>query len=231
MKNKKLGIFAGAVILVLILNHSFGWSSYIGDMDNLKRLEGIVQDNLLLALVIYIGFTIAGCVVLAMPGVTFAIAAGLLFGPLLGTVCCSMATTIGAMMAFAAGRFFLKDSVKPVVIKNRYLKRWLFDESEKNEVFVLMLTRLVPLFPYNLQNFAYGITDIKFSTYSICSLIFMLPGTAMYTVGAAGLTDRENRLLYIGIAAFLAVIVTGLGVFLKKRYMQKEQITEDGRKG
>ncbi|MFW5650011.1 MAG: TVP38/TMEM64 family protein [Acetivibrio ethanolgignens] len=231
MKNKKLGIFAGAVILVLILNHSFGWSSYIGDMDNLKRLEGIVQDNLLLALVIYIGFTIAGCVVLALPGVTFAIAAGLLFGPLLGTVCCSMATTIGAMMAFAAGRFFLKDSVKPVVIKNRYLKRWLFDESEKNEVFVLMLTRLVPLFPYNLQNFAYGITDIKFSTYSICSLIFMLPGTAMYTVGAAGLTDRENRLLYIGIAAFLAVIVTGLGVFLKKRYMQKEQITEDGRKG
>ncbi|MFW5646298.1 MAG: TVP38/TMEM64 family protein, partial [Acetivibrio ethanolgignens] len=174
---------------------------------------------------------IAGCVVLALPGVTFAIAAGLLFGPLLGTVCCSMATTIGAMMAFAAGRFFLKDSVKPVVIKNRYLKRWLFDESEKNEVFVLMLTRLVPLFPYNLQNFAYGITDIKFSTYSICSLIFMLPGTAMYTVGAAGLTDRENRLLYIGIAAFLAVIVTGLGVFLKKRYMQKEQITEDGRKG
>ncbi|KSV57804.1 TVP38/TMEM64 family protein [Acetivibrio ethanolgignens] len=231
MKNKKLGIFAGAVILVLILNHSFGWSSYIGDMDNLKRLEGIVQDNLLLALVIYIGFTIAGCVVLALPGVTFAIAAGLLFGPLLGTVCCSMATTIGAMLAFAAGRFFLKDSVKPVVIKNRYLKRWLFDESEKNEVFVLMLTRLVPLFPYNLQNFAYGITDIKFSTYSICSLIFMLPGTAMYTVGAAGLTDRENRLLYIGIAAFLAVIVTGLGVFLKKRYMQKEQITEDGRKG
>ncbi|MFW5631397.1 MAG: TVP38/TMEM64 family protein, partial [Acetivibrio ethanolgignens] len=217
MKNKKLGIFAGAVILVLILNHSFGWSSYIGDMDNLKRLEGIVQDNLLLALVIYIGFTIAGCVVLALPGVTFAIAAGLLFGPLLGTVCCSMATTIGAMLAFAAGRFFLKDSVKPVVIKNRYLKRWLFDESEKNEVFVLMLTRLVPLFPYNLQNFAYGITDIKFSTYSICSLIFMLPGTAMYTVGAAGLTDRENRLLYIGIAAFLAVIVTGLGVFLKKR--------------
>ncbi len=217
--------------MVLILNHSFGWSSYIGDMDNLKRLEGIVQDNLLLALVIYIGFTIAGCVVLALPGVTFAIAAGLLFGPLLGTVCCSMATTIGAMLAFAAGRFFLKDSVKPVVIKNRYLKRWLFDESEKNEVFVLMLTRLVPLFPYNLQNFAYGITDIKFSTYSICSLIFMLPGTAMYTVGAAGLTDRENRLLYIGIAAFLAVIVTGLGVFLKKRYMQKEQITEDGRKG
>lgn len=215
--------------MILILNHIFGWSSYIGDMDNLRNLEKVVQDNLFLAILIYSGFTIVGCVVLALPGVTFAIAAGLLFGPLLGTVCCSLTTTIGAMLAFVAGRFFLKDSIKPMVMKNKYLKKWLFDESGKNEVFVLMITRLVPLFPYNLQNFAYGITDIKFSTYSICSLIFMLPGTAMYTVGTAGLADRENRLLYIGIAVVLAITVIGLGAYLKKNYVQKGIKTEDGK--
>ena len=63
----------------------------------------------------------------------------------------------------------------------------------------------VPVFPFNLQNFAYGITDIRFSTYAIGSLIFMLPGTAMYAVGTAGLADKENRLFYIGIAVVLAV--------------------------
>lgn len=215
--------------MILMLNHIFGWSSYIGDMDNLRNLEKVVQDNLFLAILIYSGFTIVGCVVLALPGVTFAIAAGLLFGPLLGTVCCSLTTTIGAMLAFVAGRFFLKDSIKPMVMKNKYLKKWLFDESGKNEVFVLMITRLVPLFPYNLQNFAYGITDIKFSTYSICSLIFMLPGTAMYTVGTAGLADRENRLLYIGIAVVLAITVIGLGAYLKKNYVQEGIKTEDGK--
>lgn len=229
MKNKKLWIFIGIVILILILNHIFGWSSYIGDMDNLRNLETVVQDNLALAILIYSGFTIVGCVVLALPGVTFAIAAGLLFGPFVGTICCSLATTIGAMLAFIAGRFFLKDSIKPVVMKNKYLKKWLFDESGKNEVFVLMITRLVPLFPYNLQNFAYGITDIRFSTYSICSLIFMLPGTAMYTVGTAGLADQENRLLYIGIAVFLAIAVMGLGAYLKKHYVQEGAKTEDGK--
>lgn len=222
MKNKKLWLFAGLVIIILVLNHIFGWSDYIGNMENLKFMEEMVQENLLMASLIYMVLTAVGCVVLALPGVTFAILAGLIFGPFLGTLLCSVATTIGAMAAFLAGRFFLQDSIKPVVMKNKYLKKWLFDENGKNEIFVLMITRLVPLFPYNLQNFAYGITDIKFSTYSICSLIFMLPGTAMYTVGTAGLADAENRLLYIGIAIVLAVVVIGIGAFLKKKYFGTE---------
>ncbi len=228
MKNKKLWIFILLIAAILILNHTFGWSSYISGQGSLKLLEEILEENRPLAVIIYIAVTIVGCVVLALPGVTFAIAAGLLFGPVLGTICCSAATTIGAMFAFAAGRYFLKDSIKPVVMKNRYLKKWLFDESGKNEIFILMITRLVPIFPYNLQNFAYGITDIRFSTYSICSLLFMLPGTAMYTVGTAGLADQENRVLYIGIAVVLAVIVMGLGAFLNKNFIKEEQSEKDG---
>lgn len=222
MKNKKLWIFIGIIAVILILNHIFGWSSYVGDVDNLKFLEDMVQENQALAICIYMVLTVVGCVVLALPGVTFAIAAGLLFGPVLGTLCCSVATTLGAMLAFVVGRFFLKDSMKPTAMKNKYLKKWLFDESGSNEIFILMITRLVPLFPYNLQNFAYGVTDIKFATYSICSLIFMLPGTAMYTVGTAGLADKENRMLYIGIALLLAAFVMGIGTFLKKHYVKEE---------
>ena len=188
----------------------------------LEFMKRIVQNNLPLAILLYMVLTVVGCVVLALPGVTFAILAGLLFGPVIGTICCSLATTIGAVLAFIAGRFFLKDSIGPVVAKNRILKKWLFDDTGCNELFVLMITRLVPVFPFNLQNFAYGITDIRFSTYAIGSLIFMLPGTAMYTVGTAGLADKENRLLYIGIAVVLAVVVTIIGMILKKRYLKDD---------
>ena len=219
-------VFAGTIVVILCLNHIFEWSSYISDMDNMAFLKQAVEDNLPYAIAIYMLLTIAGCAFLALPGVTFAIFAGLLFGPMLGTICCSAATTIGAVLAFAAGRFFLKDAVRPMVIKNKYLNKWLFDNSGKNQLFVLIITRLVPVFPYNLQNFAYGITDIKFSTYLIGSLVFMLPGTAMYTVGTAGLADKENRMLYMGIAAVLAIGVMGMGVLLKKRYIQEDQ---DGR--
>lgn len=222
MKNKKIWIFIGIIVLIVILNQIFGWSSYIGDIDNLSFLKAMVKKNLAVAVLLYIVFTVVGCVVLALPGVTFAILAGLLFGSVLGTICCSVATTIGAVLAFVVGRYFLKESVKPLVIKNKYLKKWLFDTSGKNELFILMITRLVPIFPYNLQNFAYGITDIKFSTYTIGSFLFMLPGTAMYTVGTAGLINSENRVLYIGIAVLLAVIVVGVGFFLKKRYIGED---------
>ena len=228
MKNKKLWIFIGILLIVIVLNRVFGWSSYLGDMDNLEFLERIVEQNLAMAAIIYIVLTIVGCVVLALPGITFAVIAGVLFGPVWGTVFCSAATTIGAILAFFMGRFFLKDSIRPLAMKNRYLKKWLFDESGKNEIFVLMITRLVPVFPYNLQNFAYGVTDIDAGTYALFSMLFMLPGTAMYTIGAAGLADSENRVLYIGIALFMAAAVIGIGFYLKKHYIKEGKTENDG---
>ena len=222
MKNKKLWIFVGLVVLVLILNHIFGWSSYLGDTDNLALLETMIQDNLAGAIAIYMAVTVIGSVALALPGVTFAILAGLLFGPALGTVLCALSATAGAVLAFLAGRFFLRDSIRPAAMKNRYLKKWLFDESGKNQLFILMITRLVPVFPYNLQNFAYGVTDISFATYTVGSFVFMIPGTAMYTIGTAGLADAENRLLYIGIAVAIAVVVILVGMVLKKKYIQEK---------
>ncbi len=218
----KVWIFTGLVLLVLILNRIFGWSDYLGDPENLEFLENLVQENLAAAILIYLAVTVVGGVALALPGVTFAILAGLLFGPVLGTILCSVAATIGAALAFVIGRFFLKDSVRPAAMKNKYLRKWLFDQTGQNQLFILMLTRLVPLFPYNLQNFAYGVTDIKFTTYLAGSFLFMLPGTAMYTVGTAGLADAGNRVLYIGIAAALAVFVTGIGIYFKKRYVETE---------
>ena len=49
----------------------------------------------------------------------------------------------------------------------------------------------------------------------------------MYTVGTAGLADRENRWLYIGIAIVLAVSVIGVGAYLKRRYVQEEKMQEE----
>ena len=148
MKNKKFWIFIALIILVVFLNHMFGWSEYLGNTENLTFLETLIEENLAAAIAVYLAVTVIGSVVLALPGVTFAIVAGLLFGPLLGTVLCTVAATLGASLAFLAGRFFLKDSIRPTAMKNKYLKKWLFDESGKNQLFVLMITRLVPLFPF-----------------------------------------------------------------------------------
>ena len=218
-KNAKLLIFCAVIVLILVLNHKFGWSKYLSDSENLAFLSDMIKEHFVLAALIYIGITVVACVALALPGVTFAILAGILFGPWWGTLFCLIATTLGAIIAFIVGRFFLKDSIKPMVEKNALLKKILFDEAGRSDIVLLAITRLVPLFPYNIQNFAYGITDISLAHYSLYTFIFMIPGVALYTIGTAGFTSVENRWLYFGIAAGLLVLVMFLGWFIRKRYL------------
>ena len=214
------------IVVILVLNHIYGWSAYLSDSDNLKFLSDMIQEHFILAALIYIGLTIVACVVLALPGVTFAILAGVIFGPWWGTLFCLIATTLGAIIAFIVGRFFLQDSIKPMVAKNALLKKILFDEAGRSDIVLLAITRLVPLFPYNIQNFAYGITDISLAHYSLYTFIFMIPGVALYTIGTAGFTSAENRWLYWGIAAALLVLVMFLGWYVKKRYLGSEESAE-----
>lgn len=227
MENKKsltkLLLFTLIVIAILVLNGCFGWSKYLSNMDNLSFLQEVVNNNFLLAIFIYNVLTIIGCVVLALPGITFAVIAGVLFGPIIGIFACLVATTLGAMLAFLAARFFLKDTIKPMLEKNYVLKKLLFSEDGKSDMLVLMITRMVPIFPYNLQNFAYGITDISFWKYAIFTFIFMLPGVSFFTIGAAGLTADEDKWRYFLIAGILAVAVTGTGILIQRKFLKADK--------
>lgn len=225
----KPGIFAAAILAVFLLNRRYGWSDYITDPRWYQRLQETMKDNYLEVVAIYMVVMIVGCVVLALPGVTFAIIAGTLFGPWMGTLLCSVAATIGAILAFLVGRFFLKDSLRDKVVKNKYIDRLLFNEKTKNEMTVLMVTRLVPIFPYNLQNFAYGITDMSLAKYSLGTFVFMIPGTAMYTFGTYAVIDGTNRLFYALATVVIAAVVIVASRLLKKKYVGPENGEDAGK--
>lgn len=214
----KVIIFISIMAVTLLLNHYHGWSDYLRNTHNLQFLKEMVRSKLWQATLLYIGITVISCVVFALPGITFAVFAGLLFGPWLGIIVCLVATTMGASIAFIVGRFFLKDAIKPLVEKNKILKKLLFDESGKSDLVLLMITRLVPLFPYNLQNFAYGITDIGFWKYTSYTFLFMLPGVAFITIGTAGITSPSHRWAYLTIAGTLFTAVFLLGLLLKRKH-------------
>ena len=222
MRNKRVWIFLGLIALVLVLNARFGWSRLLTDPAGLPALRDALEEHFFLALLLYMALTAVECVLLALPGVTFAIAAGVLFGPVWGTLACALAATLGACAAFLAGRYFLKDAVKPMLERSPLLRRLLFEGAGRSDLYLLMVTRLVPLFPYNLQNFAYGVTDIRFSRYALYSALFMLPGTAVYTVAAAGVADAEHRWPYLLCAVGLFAAVMLLSLFLKKRVLRDE---------
>ena len=217
MKNVKVWVFVAIVALILVANHFLGWSDWIASGQLQQTLEGMVSQNYVLACVVYVLLSIVGSVVLALPGVLFALAAGAIFGPLMGTILCWLSMSVGACGAFLAGRYFLKDALKPKLEKNKTLNKFLFEGADKSDVFLLAVTRLVPVFPFNLQNFAYGVTDIRFAPYALYSALFILPGTAAYTIGAAGIVDSQNRVLLIAIAVVLFAVSFAVAWFLKRK--------------
>ena len=91
----------------------------------------MIGDNIIKASVIYIIVTAVGSSVLALPGITFALFSGILFGPVLGIILCSLSSTLAAVISFLISRFFLKDAVKPIVEKNKYLNKLLFEDGNK----------------------------------------------------------------------------------------------------
>lgn len=220
-KNLKVIIFVLIIVVIIFLDQIFGWSKWLSNQENLAFLKQMVNDNLLETFVIFCVLTIVGCVILALPGVIFAILAGMVFGPVLGIIATDISCTIGAMGAFIIGRYFLQDSLKPTLMKNKTMQRLLFSDSEKNYLVLLMITRMLPLIPYNLQNFAYGITDCSFKTYSICTFIFIIPGVSFYTIGAAGLTAGDNAWMYFLIAAILCGLVLLASWLIKKKFLDK----------
>ena len=214
----KPAVFACLALAVVAASCAIGGADGFASFPLWARLETLVEENLALALAVYLACTIVGCTVFVLPGMVFALAAGMLFGPVLGTAACVVAATTGAVLAFLAGRFFLRDAIRPRAMKNAYLRRWLFEGADVNAVALLAVTRLVPLFPYNLQNFAYGVTDMSLSTYTALSFLFMIPGTAMYVLAGAGVAGGVGGIRYLALAVGVAVCVCAVSMLLKRRY-------------
>ncbi|MBI2736269.1 MAG: VTT domain-containing protein [Rhodospirillales bacterium] len=122
--------------------------------------------------------------VLFLPGAVFGLAGGLLFGPLWGTILNLIGATLGAIAAFLVGRYLAGDWVRRRA--GPRLERLVAGVEAEGWRFVAFV-RLVPLFPFNLSNYAFGLTRISLTHYVLATLVCMLPGTLAFTwLGHAG---------------------------------------------
>jgi uncharacterized membrane protein YdjX (TVP38/TMEM64 family) len=153
-------------------------------------------------------------VVAALPGSALTIAAGALFGSVLGVILVINGATIGASLCFLISRYLARDTVTAWLGKNEKFQR-LDQMTEKHGAMIVAITRLVPLFPFNLLNYGFGLTRVPFWTYVVWSWLCMLPGTILYVVGADVFTHgiAEGEILWgliaivAGVAALLTVLV------------------------
>jgi uncharacterized membrane protein YdjX (TVP38/TMEM64 family) len=141
------------------------------------------------------------------------------YGVVFGTIYVSVASTLGATAAFLVGRYFARGWVASKVEGNERFAA--IDEAVGREGWKIVgLTRLSPIFPFNMLNYAYGLTKVSLRDYFFASWIGMLPGTVMYvyigtlagdlaTLGAGerSRTLGEWILLVVGLLATIAVTV------------------------
>jgi len=179
-----------------------------------------IQANLdrlgIFAPIIFIGFYILGTV-LFFPGSLLTLVGGALFGPWLGTLYNLTGATLGATLAFLVSRYLGSEWVQQ---KASGILQKLLEGVETEGWRFIAFVRLVPLFPFNLLNYALGLTRIKLLPYMLTTWICMIPGGFAYTwlghAGSEAASGSENTLQNILIAIALLAIVIYIPRILKK---------------
>ncbi len=213
----KILIAVAVVAAVYLVLRYYGVTDEIR-LENVPKIKTWVASFGRIAPVVYIGLYLVSTVFF-LPGTPVTVLAGFVFGPLWGILYASIASIISISVAFLIARYVARDLVEGWVKDNAQFRK-IDEQVEEQGWRILMFTRLVPIFPFNLQNYAYGLTSIRFSTYVVVSAIFMLPGTAVLVqLGGAFVRGEGNiwkTLLYLGIAGVLMLLLSFIPKFLRK---------------
>lgn len=180
------------------------------DRFDTAAVQAWINDAGVLApLVFIVLYTLA--TVLFLPGSVITLAGGVLFGPVLGTFYSLTGATLGAALAFLISRYIASGWIAD---KAGGKVRQLINGVESEGWRFVAFVRLVPLFPFNLLNYALGLTRIRFLHYLVATYIFMLPGAFAYTyLGYAGreaIGGGEGLIQKILIALALLAVVAFL---------------------
>jgi len=177
-----------------------------------------IEENPTISWAVFILAYVLACVLL-LPGSILTLGAGFIFGLSTGYLVVAVGSVLGASCAFLIGRFFARDWVEArlgAMPRFNALDRAI----EQRGALIVFLTRLSPLFPFNLLNYALGLTGVRFPVYVIVSWLGMIPGSLLYVYLGSVASDLGsilggevtsspigNTLFYVGLAATLVLTI------------------------
>jgi pyruvate/2-oxoglutarate dehydrogenase complex dihydrolipoamide dehydrogenase (E3) component/uncharacterized membrane protein YdjX (TVP38/TMEM64 family) len=184
----------------------------------LLSFVGWIRDAGATGMGVFVLAYVVACILL-LPGLILTLGAGFAYGVAVGIPLVWVSANLGAAAAFLLGRTLARERIAARVAGNP--KFAAIDRAVGREgLKIVLLTRLSPAFPFNLLNYAYGLTRVTFRDYTIGSLVGMIPGTAMYVYlgslitsvtqlasGAPAGGPAKQLLTWLGFAATAAVTV------------------------
>jgi uncharacterized membrane protein YdjX (TVP38/TMEM64 family) len=205
------------IIALFIIVNLYGFNGKLEELQHWIRSLGLW--GAIAFFFIYIGAVIA-----TIPGTIFGVIAGALFGSVYGVILISISSTVGASITFLIARYFARDTVQRWLANSTTMKR-LDQLTEDHGMIMVGLTRLIPLFPFTLLNYGFGLTKVSFKTYVFWSWLCMLPGTIIVVVGTDAVTQAlfEGHISYelIGVVAIAAASLGLIAWYARRQYKEK----------
>ena len=217
MKAKK------ALITIGILAGLGGLCWYLGTLVTPQELQAALQGLGSWAAIGYIGlFTLLPA--FFFPVAVLALAGGLLFGLWLGSLYTFLGAILNCTLMFFLARFSGRKQVEALIEKklSPVWQQRLANLNSNSGFALLIILRLIPAVPYNLINYAFGLSAMKYSTYILASSIGIIPGTfAFINIGDKALdVTSPDFWIAIGLLLLLLAVTAALG---KKLYPQNEK--------
>lgn len=202
------------VIIVLVIAALFSLKYFLPFDEWMKQLGEWIKSLGFWApfayIAVYVVFT-----VLLLPASALTLLSGVFFSLPLAITYTVIAANLAANIAFFIGRYLARDKIEAKISGNEKFAA-IDNAVAKDGWKIVALTRLAPVFPFTLLNYAYGLTKVKWSSYALATFFAMLPGTAMFVyLGAIGRfaaegaekTTGEKVFFVVGLVAIIAVTV------------------------
>ncbi len=221
VKRRGVGRLIGlgiTLLLALVVARVTGLAEY-ASLEGLNSLRDWINGFGVVAPIIFVVIYVVATVAF-LPGAPLSLLAGLVFGAVWGTLWTVIGATLGATLAFLIARYAARGLVESWAADNQRVRK-LDEGVEKHGWRMLLITRLVPLFPFNLQNYAYGLTRVGVGSYVLLTSLCIVPGVLVYTLAGGSLASAKEDLTktfaYLGVAAVFFVLISLIPRWLRRR--------------
>ncbi len=185
-----------------------------------EEIRDFIQEKGVLAPIIYV-VLLSLLPLLLFPDSVLVIAGGMIFGLFKGTVLTSIGSLVGGIIAFLISRVFGSKVVRKIIKKDIVL----FEKYKGySGFFLILMLRLIPLFPFKVVSYSAGLTDMKLRDFCLATVIGSLPGIIVYTNLGDKASNFGSRGFYISIA--LVILLFAVSLALKKVFENKEKVNK-----
>jgi uncharacterized membrane protein YdjX (TVP38/TMEM64 family) len=152
---------------------------------------------------------------LFLPAIPITLAAGFFWGPFWGVIFSITGATIGACLPFFLSRYLLRDFIKSKISAERW--QWLQNKVNRHGWKAVAFTRLIPVFPFNLLNYLFGLTPIAFGQYLWSTFVFMLPACIAFVAFGSSLGEliMHGNIKGVIVGILIAVVAFLIPVLLR----------------